>query len=130
MVGNFGTCLADHLADMGNQVTIWARDRLMVESINAHHINSKYMPDVVLSANLKASSKLDAELIQSHTVILMSIPTQHMRSILQQIKPHLTLQHLIIFVNKGIETSTLQLPSDIATQELGADMGIQVIIQL
>ncbi|TPX68440.1 glycerol-3-phosphate dehydrogenase [NAD(P)+], partial [Chytriomyces confervae] len=42
--GNFGTCLADHLAALGNNVTIYARDQKVVDGINDTHCNIKYIP--------------------------------------------------------------------------------------
>ncbi|KAI8925751.1 6-phosphogluconate dehydrogenase [Entophlyctis helioformis] len=121
--GNFGTCLADHLSDLGHDVTIWARDQRLVDGINHDHKNHKYMPNVELSPTLKATTSLSAETLEAATVILMSIPTQHMRSILQQIRGNLSLRHLVVFVNKGIEVSTGKLPNDIAIEVCGSDIG-------
>ncbi|EGF76366.1 hypothetical protein BATDEDRAFT_92784 [Batrachochytrium dendrobatidis JAM81] len=121
--GNFGTCLADHLADKGNSVTIWARDQSLVDGIMNDHINHKYIPGIQLSPGLKATSVLDANTIQSATVIIMSIPTQYMRSILEKIRDHLTVNQLLVFVNKGIEESSGLLPNDIAIQVCGIEIG-------
>ena len=117
--GNFGTCLADHLADQGRDVTMWARDPSLVASINKQHINSKYMPNTKLSPSLKATTELDPQTVSGSTVIIMSIPTQHMRPVLQQIKAQLTQDHLLVFVNKGIEVSTLALPNQIVDEVCG-----------
>jgi glycerol-3-phosphate dehydrogenase (NAD(P)+) len=125
--GNFGTCLADHLAVIGNQVSIWARDKTILESINNKHKNSRYLSDIILSQNLRAVYDLSQETFNDVDVVLMAIPTQHMRSKLQQIKPFLRMDHLIIFVNKGIEISTGLLPSDIAIQELGDQQGARAV---
>ncbi|KAI8849688.1 6-phosphogluconate dehydrogenase [Chytridium lagenaria] len=121
--GNFGTCIADHLANLGLDTTIWARDAAVVESINAHHKNSKYMSNMVLSENLKATTQLDESTINNATVIIFSIPTQHMRGILERVKSFITPSHLTIFLNKGIETSSLKLPSDIVTDVWGESLG-------
>ncbi|KAJ3081733.1 hypothetical protein HK102_002170, partial [Quaeritorhiza haematococci] len=121
--GNFGTCLADHLADMGIQVTMWSRDQTLADSINNEHKNSKYMKDVTLSTNLKATTEISGEMLGSTTVVLFAIPTQHMRSILERTKPFLTPNHLLIFCNKGIEQGTLLLPHDIVKEVLGEEMG-------
>jgi glycerol-3-phosphate dehydrogenase len=125
--GNFGTCLADHLATIGNEVSIWARDASIIKSINSCNRNSRYLKDVALSSNLKGVTELSEETFSQVHVVLMAIPTQHMRSKLQEIKPFLRLEHLIIFVNKGIEISSGLLPSDIAMQELGHDMGARAV---
>lgn len=123
--GNFGTCLADHLADLGLDTTIWTRDSKVVDSINNDHRNSKYMPDVPLSNNLKATSVLDASCISRANVVIFSIPTQHMRSILSQVAPHMSLNHLTIFVNKGIETSSGLLPCFIVDEVLGPELSLR-----
>lgn len=48
--GNFGTCLADHLASIEkpipNNVTIYARDQAVVDGINNHNMNVKHLKDV------------------------------------------------------------------------------------
>eukprot|EP00842_Homolaphlyctis_polyrhiza_P001886 jgi/Hompol1/2699/HPOL_003005-RA len=121
--GNFGTCLADHLADTGVDVTIWARDQQLVNGINSTHINEKYLPGIPLAPSLKATSLLDQATVAGATVILVAIPTQHMRSVLEQIKDWVTTRHLLIFVNKGIEISTGLLPNDVAIQVLGNEIG-------
>ncbi|KAI8619350.1 6-phosphogluconate dehydrogenase [Chytriomyces sp. MP71] len=123
--GNFGTCLADHLAALGNNVTIYARDQTVVDGINNDHRNIKYMSDVLLTESLRATSQLDETVIASVSVIIFSIPTQHMRSILSQVQPHITANHLAIFVNKGIEIKTLTLPCDIVEEIWGTEIGSQ-----
>ncbi|KAJ3328797.1 hypothetical protein HDU76_009270 [Blyttiomyces sp. JEL0837] len=125
--GNFGTCLADHLADLGIDTTIWARDTRVVDSINQTHRNSKYMKDIDLSPNLKATSVLDDETIASANVIIFSIPTQHMRDILLQVEPHIRKSHLTLFVNKGIEITSGKLPSEIVEEVWGHERGIAAV---
>ncbi|TPX33979.1 glycerol-3-phosphate dehydrogenase [NAD(P)+] [Synchytrium microbalum] len=125
--GNFGTCLADHLSDLGIDATIWARDQDVVDGINNDHRNIKYMKDVELHPNLRASSTLTPELIASSTTVLFSIPTQHMRNILSThfntIPDTVKKSQLHIYVNKGIEMSTGQLPYQIVDEALGQEIG-------
>lgn len=120
--GNFATCLADHLADLGHEVWMWGRDQKVVDSINNNHVNSKYLGGFVLSENLHATTQLSDELMGSATVILSSIPTQSMRSVLQDIAPKIRQDQLFIAVNKGIETSTTMLPNQIISEVLGSEI--------
>ncbi|KAI8800631.1 6-phosphogluconate dehydrogenase [Cladochytrium replicatum] len=120
--GNFGTCLAAHLAGLNHPVTIWARDESVVESINNHHRNPKYLSTVTLPENLTSTSQLTASLIAASSVILLAIPTQHMRSQLESIKPHLHPYHLLIVLNKGIENPSLFLPHEIMADVLGPEI--------
>lgn len=121
--GNFGTCLANHLAHLENNVTIYARDQKVVDGINNAHRNVKYMPGVELSENLSASSCLDSQLFDKNTAIICAIPTKQMRSVLKQIKSFIKASHLLIFVNKGIEADTLMLPNEVVIEELGPEIG-------
>lgn len=52
--GNFGSCLADHLAtsDLNVDVTLWSRDAATVTSLNETHKNPKYLTDHVSSEGL------------------------------------------------------------------------------
>jgi glycerol-3-phosphate dehydrogenase len=52
-------------------------------------------------------------------------PLLYIRSTLERVKPFITSSHLLIFVNKGIEISSLMLPSDIVTEILGETLGRQ-----
>jgi glycerol-3-phosphate dehydrogenase len=65
--------------DLGKNVTVYARNASVVQSINTLHKNSKYLVDVTLSKNLAAVESLDAELFQNNSVIIMAIPTQYSR---------------------------------------------------
>jgi glycerol-3-phosphate dehydrogenase len=130
--GNFGTCLADHLATLDNKVSIWVREPDVCHSINNNHVNSKYLSQYKLSPNLTATTELNQELFDQVSVVLFAIPTQYMRyistycrSTLEKIQGFVKLNHLLIFVNKGIEMSTGLLPNDIVTQVLGKSIGIR-----
>ncbi|KAJ1559875.1 hypothetical protein HK096_010789, partial [Nowakowskiella sp. JEL0078] len=78
---------------------------------------------VKLHGKVTATYSISANLLLSCSVVILAIPTQHMRSILKNIKPFMTKDHLLICVNKGIENSTLMLPHEILKQELGDDIG-------
>ena len=126
--GSFGSCLADHLADVGHTVRIWARNKETVDSFNLHHKNPKYLTDHVFSKNLKAVGPEfpSFEDLQLYNVIVMAIPSQSMSSVLKQIVPLFELKKekspLMVFVNKGIEIGTCFLPIEIIEKECGKEI--------
>ncbi|KAJ1555229.1 hypothetical protein HK405_002936 [Cladochytrium tenue] len=107
--GNFGTCLADHLSNLGLDVTLWARDPTVADSINLSHCNAKYMPEAKLDPALKATSVLDGDTIAAADVVLQ---------VLTQYGPHLAPHQLLLFVNKGIETASGRLPCAVVDELL------------
>ncbi len=54
--GAWGTAVAKVIADKGDgyDVDIWSHEQATVEDINQRHLNSRFLPDVPLPANLRA----------------------------------------------------------------------------
>ncbi|KZV87768.1 NAD-dependent glycerol-3-phosphate dehydrogenase [Exidia glandulosa HHB12029] len=124
--GNFGSCLADHLADSEHKVFLWGRDLDVVESLNSTHRNPRYLTDHVFPESMVAIGPElpDAELLQSADVLLFAIPTQGLRETLTNIHPKLNIERLplLIFVNKGIEQGTNALTLEIIADTCGPDI--------
>ena len=117
--GNFGTCLAQHLAEKGYHVTMWSRSQAVTDSINASRKNPKYLSSINLSPRLSATSNLDAKTLGETSVVVHVTPTQTMREVLTQMKPHWRSDLLLICAAKGIEMGRLLLPHDIISDVLG-----------
>jgi glycerol-3-phosphate dehydrogenase (NAD(P)+) len=86
-------------------ITIWARNSETVDEINNEHTNKKYLPDAVLPKKLIATSSIE-EAVASKDVIIMGIPSQSFRSVLEQVKPHIRPWVPVISLSKGLELST------------------------
>ena len=54
--GSWGTVLANLASINGNKVTLWMRDEANIKSINETNLNTKYLPDYLLTENLTAST--------------------------------------------------------------------------
>lgn len=86
--GNFGSCLADHLADAGRPVLLWSRSKEVVDSLNKTHRNPKYLVDHEFSENITAIGPEfpSKDVLRSMKVVLFAIPTQSLRLVKVQIK--------------------------------------------
>ena len=102
--GSWGTTVAALIARNAS-ITMWARDQGTVDEINSRHTNSKYLPDAKLPAEIRATSDIE-EAIASMDVIVMGIPSQSFRGVLEQIKPHIRPWVPIISLSKGLELSS------------------------
>lgn len=116
--GNFGTCLAQHLSERYN-VTIWTRSEQIASYINQHLKNPKYLSAYQLSPRIKAVSNIDIDEIERSKALILAIPTQGLRSVLGQLKGRISEESLLINTCKGIENSTMLLPSQIIGDVLG-----------
>lgn len=120
--GNFGTCLAQHLAHKGHEVVIWSIEEDVVSGINKNHKNPKYLKTIELSQNISATSDLNNIAYDGFSVIVNAVPTQFMRSVLSQLKGKITHDHLMVCASKGIEIGTHALPGQIISESLSPEI--------
>lgn len=79
--GNFGSCLADHLAHSEHEVFVWSRSPNVVKSLNETHRNPEYLQDHTFPAGLKAIGPEfpSPEVVRDMDVLLFAIPTEGVR---------------------------------------------------
>lgn len=116
--GAWGTALAANWAQQ-HQVIIWARESEVAESINATHINSRFLPDILLPEALKATSDLAA--LQGADVLVLATPVAALRSTLQTLLSVYAGKQLppLVWVCKGFEPQTGLLPHQVVHDVLG-----------
>jgi glycerol-3-phosphate dehydrogenase (NAD(P)+) len=117
--GAWGTALAKVLADAGNDVTIWARRPELADEINDTHRNSNYLGDVELPKSIRATGDPTAALAGACTVLL-AVPSQTLRTNLDQWRDHVGGDTTLVSVAKGIELHTLRRMSQVIMQVTGA----------
>lgn len=107
--GAWGTALAQIVARDPQPVLLWAREAEVVASINTHRENRLFLPGVALSAMVRAIGDLGD--MASCDALLVAVPAQHVRSVLQALPPCTTP---LILCAKGIEAGTGMLVGEVA----------------
>lgn len=102
--GSWGTTMAALVA-RNAPVTLWARNPDTVDEINSQHTNKRYLPDARLPAEVRATGDIE-EAVAQRDVIVMGVPSQSFRGVLEQIKPHVRPWVPIISLSKGLELDT------------------------
>lgn len=115
--GGWGTALAKLCADKGYQVTIWARETEVVDEINFKHTNSTFLAGVELPDSVSASTNL-AEVVSAKKYLIVTVPSQWVRSVVRASKEYVSPDTVIISASKGIEVGSLRLITDIICEEL------------
>lgn len=110
--GAWGTALACMAAQNGHQVLLYARDQATVDDINHNRKNKRYLGEIILHENLRATSN-PAEALQKADTVLAVIPAQLMAAALQDLKPLIPENCPVVLCAKGIERSTGRLMSQI-----------------
>ncbi len=114
--GAWGTALGCVAARAGRRTLLWARNSDVVAEINSHHLNSLYLPDIPLHADLVATGDM-AELAQMDALLLVC-PAQYMRATVRLLKPHIAASTPLVICAKGIEQQSGALMSMVLADEL------------
>ena len=102
--GTWGSALAQVLSDNGHKPLIYGISHDQVDDINNNHKNTFFFgPDVSLSKEIKATTKLE-EAVAYSDIFLLSVPSIAIRGLLEQIVKLLDKKVLIINTAKGFDT--------------------------
>lgn len=119
--GSWGTTFAKVLADGGSEVSLWARRDEIAQGINDAHHNSAYLPDISLPDNLTASTEM-ASVLAGVEQVYLAVPSQHLRLNLQDARPHISPDALVVSLMKGVEAGTgLRMSEVIASEGIEAE---------
>lgn len=118
--GSWATGLARVLNDNHHEVLMYGVDKREIEDINLRHCNYKYFKDVRLEEEIKATASLE-ETINGAQYILITVPTQFVRSVLEEVKPLLKQKVTIINAAKGFDMNTNMRISDTIRSVLTKD---------
>lgn len=102
--GSWGTTVAS-LTAKNAPTKLWARNEKTVEDINKFHRNDRYLPGAKLTTSLTATTSIK-EAVGDADVIVMGIPAQHFRQVLEDAKPHIRPWVPIVSLSKGLERGT------------------------
>jgi glycerol-3-phosphate dehydrogenase (NAD(P)+) len=102
--GAWGTALAVLLARAGKPVTLWMRNPETAAELTRTRHNPR-LPNAILPENLRLTAELPTA-----DILLMAVPTQHLRAILTQLPPS---PAPLVLCCKGLESGTLSLPPEL-----------------
>ena len=119
--GSWGTTFAKVLADNStNEVVLWARRQDVADEINNDHRNGDYLPGIALPKSLTASTDV-ASVLSEATQVYISVPSQSLRSNLEDWGKQLPQDAIIVSLMKGVEQETGLRMSEVIQQVAGID---------
>ena len=116
--GAFGTAMAIAASRAGNDVVLWAHDPSVAKTIRDTGTNPDYLAGMELGPRVMATSDL-AEAARFSDTMFMVVPSHHYRSVLTQLRTHLSGPVKVISGTKGIENESLERMSEISAHVLG-----------
>lgn len=124
--GSWGTALAIQFARSGRPVRLWGRDARDLVTLERERCNRRYLPDARFPDSLHTEPKLAAA-ISGCTDVLLAVPSQGFRVMLEQLKPLLRPGMRLAWATKGFEQGTGKLPHQVVRDILGQGWPMAVL---
>ncbi len=110
--GGWGTALGVLLYSNRHKVTLWEYDREYAHTLDEFRENFYFLPKVKIPKGIQITNNLE-EAAKDKDIIVISTPTQYIRSVITEIRDLSFINSVILSVSKGIENHTLMTVSQI-----------------
>jgi glycerol-3-phosphate dehydrogenase (NAD(P)+) len=124
--GSWGTALAIQLARSGRATRLWGRNRSHLDVLAQSRVNARYLPGGAFPESLSVVPDLAAA-VRDAVDVLIVVPSQSFRALLQDVAPHLTEHMRLAWATKGLEVETGKLPHQVAREVLGPQRAMAVL---
>lgn len=125
--GSWGTTFAKVLGDAAiaagdsqREIVLWGRRQELVDQINLHHKNSRYLAQTELPSNISASTVV-ADVLSGAELVILAVPAQTLRQQLKEWAPLLQADAVVVSLMKGLELGTDQRMSEVIAAELNIE---------
>src|SRR5260370_16544370 len=116
--GAWGTGISIVLGRKGShRVRLWAHEEEVCDAIAERRVNERFLPGCSIPDSVMPSNDLAAA-INGAQIVVSVMPSQHCRSIFEQMRAHLRTETLIISATKGLEESSLLRMTEVIMQVL------------
>ena len=115
--GAWGTALANVLALNGHEVILWAREPDVVETVNSHHVNDRFLAGHALVPALRATGEADDAVLDAELVVYAA-PSHALRLVARQGRRSVGPSVPVVVASKGIERESFALMTDVVETEL------------
>ena len=116
--GSWGTTFAQVLCDAGTPAVLYCRRPELAQTINATRENPGYLPGILITERIRATSEPAAALDGADLVIL-AVPAQSLRQNLASWTGLLPPGALLVSLMKGIELGTCKRMSEVIAEVAG-----------
>lgn len=110
--GSWGTAISMHMANKGNDVTIWDRNIGLVNEMNVNRTNKRYLKEVSLPQNISVTSDIE-DCVRDSEIIIIAVPSQGVRDVCTRLSGLIDEKKVFVSLAKGIENGTLKRVSEV-----------------
>jgi len=110
--GTWGTAFAVHLGRLKIETQLWIREKEVYEEVLHYRENRTFLPGYVFPPEVSFFYDIKDALSSAETIFI-AVPSKFCRKIYEQIAPHLSSQHMVVSLTKGIEEGSLKTMSGV-----------------
>ncbi len=110
--GGWGSAITTVLAENFENVTLWAREKEVIEQINNNHINVTFLPNVTLCEKVIATSNID-EALYDKDLIVFALPSEYLYKTIFNIKNKISRKAVLVNIGKGFDPQTKKRLSEV-----------------
>lgn len=115
--GAFGTAMACVVRRSGHDTVLWAREPEVVAAVDDRGENTEFLAGVPLVPGIRATGDLD-EALSGAEFVLLAVPSQFLRRVAREMRPHLAPGTPVVSCAKGIECDSCALMPEVIAQTL------------
>ena len=105
-----------HLAQVGNDVRLWGRDRSLVADMVSRRANAVYLPDISFPESVAPTESM-ADALDGADVVVVAVPSHGLRGVVQAAADFIARDAIVVSAAKGIEAGTLARMSEVIAAE-------------
>jgi len=124
--GGWGTALSVHLARIGHDVRLWAREAEVLAQMRTERVNGLFLPGIPLPPSIVACDRLE-DAVSGVDLVLVVTPSHGTRSVLRTVAPAIQPSATIVSGTKGLEVGTLLRASEVIEEEVGPGHAVVVL---
>lgn len=118
--GSWATALSRVLNDNGHSTMMYGVEKSQIDDININHQNKQFFDELIFEETIQATSSLE-ETLEDADYLLITVPTQFVKGVLQQVKPLLKKKITVVNAAKGFDLGTNMRMSDTIRSVLSPD---------
>jgi glycerol-3-phosphate dehydrogenase (NAD(P)+) len=124
--GSWGSALAIHLARVGHDVRLWARDPALVADMVAARANPRYLADVPFPDRVAPVAQYAAALHDAKLVVF-AVPSHGLRAVARVVAPAIPRHAIVVSATKGLETDSQRRMSVVLQEEIDGARPVVVL---
>ena len=113
--GSWGSAFALHLGRKNIDTRLWIREKDIYKDTIRFRENKTFLPGAIFPSSVSFFHEV-GECVQSTEIVFVAVPSKFCRYIYTKIQPHLSSQHIIVSLTKGIEDGTLKRMSEVMAE--------------